>query len=177
MKSMSGLDKAMGFRFRQLGKRYPWAQHADGLIRSVYHNLIVKNWETWITNHVGNWFSMGIMGLNPFSTHTFSDGTRFNRILSDLSAVDLTKGVTRKGMREMVEKKFGKEMADDFFSLYDRNMLGPTVGAEHIGQSHGGRGHYPAFRDLRAKQDAIISRHRARVENMEQALAVVEREI
>jgi hypothetical protein len=177
VKSMSGLDKAMGFRFRQLAKTRPWAAHVDGLMRSVYHNLIVKNWDTWITNHLGNWFSMGVMGLNPISTRTFSDGTLFNRVLSDLSKYDLTKGGGRKGMRELVEKKYGRDVAEDFFMLYDRNMLGPTVGSEHLGQQHGGRGHYPSFRDLRAKQDAAISKQRARVDQIEQALAMVRREL
>lgn len=177
VKSMSGLDKAMGFRFRELAKTRPWAAHVDGLMRSVYHNLIVKNWDTWITNHLGNWFSMGVMGLNPISTRTFSDGTLFNRVLSDLSKYDLTKGGGRRGMRELVENKYGRDVAEDFFMLYDRNMLGPTVGSEHLGQQHGGRGHYPAFRDLRAKQDAAISKQRARVDQIEQALAMVRREL
>jgi hypothetical protein len=179
VKAMTGLDKLMTTRIRNL--KVPGARFVDGLFRSIYHNLIVKNWETWLTNHVGNWFSFGLMGLNPAETRNFSMGTEFLQMHRALAEIDVVKAGGRPGVWKAMEAKFGKEAVQGYRYLNERNMLAPTVGSEHIGsQANAGPGLRKALnfrRQINMDHERGISRKRAKLEEAQKVVALLDREI
>lgn len=177
MKVMTGLDKLMSFRLRQLGNKWPVARFADQLVQGVYHNFIVKNWETWITNHVGNWCSFALVGLNPTNPRTLDAMREFRAIHNAIKNMDITQIHGTAGMWRVLERDFGPDAVQAYRYLHDRNMLAPTVGSEvgRISKLPGKSG--GLLNEIMKEHDLRLKKASARLAEVNKSLDLIHAEI
>ncbi len=175
MKFMTGMDKALTFRFREVD--HPAARWADDIVKGVYHNYIVKNWETWVTNHVGNWFSFALAGLNPVSPATLRELYTFRQIHRAVVEADLVKVGGPAGLWRFLEKKFSSEEVQAYRLLYDRNLLAPTVGSEIGALGTGGTQIKGVLREILTEHDNRIKAARGKLEEVLKAKELIQEEL
>lgn len=132
---------------------------ANRIYRAIYHNLIVKNAETWITNTMGGVTSAFLSGVNPLRPRfwkNFRDYFRFGRQMYELK--------TPPGP-EM--RLFGEFIRSGEISP----SIGTPVGTGAVAK--GSRG-LETFKRIFSARDAELARLLRRRENVREAVARLE---
>lgn len=142
---------------------------ASGLLRSIYHRLIIQSHETWVTNYFGNFTSAMFSGVNPLSTEHIKDSLLFTKLNNELRT-----GVRTPELVERMKVKYGKDVVEDFLYLHDQGRLAPTVGSPVVPAEAQGSSLWSALKRIEKTSTAARQQHARRLTDVRRAVKRLE---